>query len=108
MVNNFTKNHISSTVGQYVIAASVLVITPNINLDGEPSNSLESKSYIQQNHGVTFDNYSNFIKTEFLSRDNSFEKTIQNFYATLLASQESLGEEFEKALPKSFWDFYEP
>jgi|SRR6266850_2458847 hypothetical protein len=35
-----------------------------------------------------------------------FERTVADFYSTLLASQEPLGKEFEKVLHENLWDLY--
>ena len=39
-------------------------------------------------------------------RQSDFENAIAEFYSTLLASQEPLGNEFEKVLHENLWDLY--
>jgi hypothetical protein len=44
---------------------------------------------------------------EYQQESDRFEVSIAQFYAKLLASQESLGPAFEKVLHENLWNLYE-
>lgn len=39
--------------------------------------------------------------------ETQFEEAVSSFYAQLIESQESLGQEFERVLHENLWDLYE-
>ena len=44
---------------------------------------------------------------EYQQESDQFEVHVAKFYTKLLASQESLGAEFEKVLHENLWNLYE-
>ncbi|OGP86095.1 MAG: hypothetical protein A2V87_11220 [Deltaproteobacteria bacterium RBG_16_58_17] len=56
---------------------------------------------------ATFDHFRTIVMGEYQQESDQFEVHVAKFYTKLLASQESLGAEFEKVLHENLWNLYE-
>lgn len=65
------------------------------------------QAYYSEGNKPTFNNSANPITGEYILSLNGFEKSVSDFYARLLTSQEPLGAQYEKVLYDNLWDLYE-
>ena len=56
---------------------------------------------------ATFDHCRTIVMGKYQQESDQFEVNVAKFYTKLLASQESLGAEFEKVLHENLWNLYE-
>jgi hypothetical protein len=54
----------------------------------------------------TFATYPNVFTRQYQSNSQDFEAVVASFYATLLAKQQPLGEDFENVIAEHLWDLY--
>ena len=109
---NLVYKQVSSTIGAHVFNTTLLFI-PTVTLaslamgiNTNPESYLTNNSYIY-NHTSTLDQYNNPLTREFKNSDELLQSKVTEFYSTLLAVQEPLGEEFERVLYNNLWDLYE-
>ena len=110
-MNEIRSNLSSSTMG-YVVMAGLLSVAmlnalPNDSFLGSKNHALSNNPYSANDRGATFDSFRSKVKGRYDLSPPSFEQTVVNFYANLLAAQEPLGAEFGKVLYDNLWDLYE-
>jgi len=113
-MNNIRYNNVIGTCSQIVVAG----LLASQLLPIGTAYSRKDVDYMQQSQTeynpiynrftyISFDQYSSNFSIENITTENTFEKSIGDFYAKLLASQEPLGSDFEEILHKNLWDLYE-
>lgn len=103
--------HESSTFS-YVLAAGLIAIQLAHASPAHAGNDHSDRHLLQQPYysvgsDSTFNNSANTITGVYKFSPNGFEKSVGDFYARLLNSQEPLGAEYEKVLYDNLWDLYE-
>jgi hypothetical protein len=63
-------------------------------------------SYMPLNNSSTYNSFTS-INGDYILSSLNFEQATTNFYSKLFASQEVLGEDFERILNENLWDLYE-
>jgi hypothetical protein len=71
-----------------------------------PSSLLRPQSFKLQQTPQTFGQFSNVFTGEYELYNFDFERAVSLFYSKLQASQESLGDDFEKVLHENLWELY--
>ena len=112
MNDNYYTTQTSRTIGSVAIAgiiATQLLLTPPLNIQQQDLNMPLYRHNVYQLSAIppTFDKFRGAITGEYYQGINDFEADISDFYATLIASQELLGIEFEKVLYENIWNLYE-
>lgn len=105
-MNRLNFNRQSSTIGNIVIVSGLLAT--GMMLENSSDITTPSKPYELKINSSTFSNYGNKSLSENTGTisQNSFEQVVSGFYISLLESQETLGEDFEKVLYENLWDLY--
>ena len=112
MNDNYYTEQTSCTIG-YIpipgIIATQLLSTPPLNTKQEDFHTPLYRCNVYQSSAIphTFDQFRSVVTGEYYQGIDQFEAAISDFYATLIASQELLGIEFEKVLYENLWDLYE-
>jgi hypothetical protein len=93
------------TTGAAIILTAAMLLGPIQNENIAPPTP--DRYYIRQLNGTHSQLQSLFTGEYTKQSDFNFEGSMTNFYAKLLAQQESLGAEFEKILYANLWEMYE-
>lgn len=110
-MNEITYNNTVGTFSQIIIVAGLLAsnlfpaktVDKNHMVYMQPSQTEYTPTY---NWSALTTNPSFNLEHGTIESD-SFEKSVGNFYARLLARQEPLGADFEEVLQNNLWDLYE-
>lgn len=109
MSNIFEKNPSSLGLSVLIVSAALSHGIPLAREglhSGPTARALRGENY-QLKNPPTYTHIVGGFTGEPLRSFDDFEQIIQNFYSRLLASQEELGTDFEKALYNNLWDLYE-
>lgn len=106
-MSDYSKNQISRTIGLVTIVG-LIVTMPNVMPQiGTGVPSYNPKVYSSLATSPTMDQVRNALTGEYSQQIDSFEVALVNIYSNLIATQETLGIEFEKVLYDNLWDLYE-
>ncbi|MFA6972632.1 MAG: hypothetical protein WC208_14715 [Gallionella sp.] len=111
-MNNISYGQVSSTFSHVLLTAGFLALLQgttmqNDNFADRNINGLLHSMYVAGDNKPTFNTVGSLVVGSYDLTINELENSVSNFYSRLLASQESLGAEFEKVLYANLWDLYE-
>ena len=111
-MDNYFINQESGTVGSVtingILAAQYLAAQMKVMQDKDQYRLPSIREvYYRFATSATFDHCRTIVMGEYQQESDRFEVSIAQFYAKLLASQESLGPAFEKVLHENLWNLYE-
>lgn len=93
-------------LGAAVIVSQATQSFPSMEFSAVNKIPFLATSYMPTHNSPTYNSFAS-ISGDYTLSDLSFEQVTTNFYSKLLASQERLGEAFEKVLNENLWDLYE-
>ena len=114
-MDNYFNNQESGTVGSVtingILAARYLAAQMNVKQDKDQYRLRSIRDdyhrFATSATSATFDHCRTIVMGEYQQESDRFEVSIAQFYAKLLASQESFGPAFEKVLHENLWNLYE-
>jgi len=106
--NNQESGTVSSVTINGILATQYFTAQMNVKQDKDQYRLPSIQEvYHRFATSATFDHCRTIVMGEYQQESDRFEVSIAQFYAKLLASQESLGAAFEKVLHENLWNLYE-
>jgi hypothetical protein len=99
--------NLAKTTAGILAGMCLSAVTVHADILPQPKAPFNPHVYSSWANKPTFTQYSNLFTGQIESHSDNFSLEVSNFYTKLLASQEPLGEKFEKILHENLWDLYE-
>lgn len=112
-MTNYQVHHASRSFSPVMIT-NLLALSPLLvagqTIDESFTNqamTLIDRSYNTSSASSSFDQYRILLGSSLEQNQDKFVESVSGFYASLLAKQEPLGEEFSRILHENLWYLYE-